>query len=256
MSMSTTVYQYRIYCNEESQFVLTWDTTTPTLCPNDHANRSNIDSSKTIVDSVSKDNLQVNEPYNGYFKVESIIVNVPAMSPSGEYIHDMTWDYDIILWNADIMPVADMIDDQLNVIAGPETTVGTLTASASVNDTILTVTAGIVSNPAITRGVNVVIDDGVNKHDGGVITNIDVDNSQITIQTPLAYAYAIGTLVKVSVFVIEDMLINYSGQLVSIGKKGFQGKPIAAGTTLRVLYKNNNGLSKKLVIKLEMYNIG
>ena len=56
----TTVYQYRIYCDTEADYVYTWAETEPTVCPNDSGHTIDTDSI-TIVDTVANDLVELKD---------------------------------------------------------------------------------------------------------------------------------------------------------------------------------------------------
>ena len=249
----TTVNKYLVFCIDENDFFPIWSETEPTLCPNDHADRS-IDSARTLIlETLDENIVKAEEHTDGYFESEHIRIDIPSGTPGDITEHDVSWIMNIILWKTYLTPTSDMIGDEISVLASPETTIGVLTAPANIGDTVINVNSTVIDNAY--RGFLVTIDDTVNKDVVGRLSNIDSGNSQITFETPLSYAYAAGTPVKISVYVLKNIYISDTN-IIDIGAKGFKGKGITAGTILRVYYTNNSGTAKTFRWRAELYNDG
>ncbi len=146
-----------------------------------------------------------------------------------------------------------MIGDEITVMAVPETTVGALTAPASASDTVLNVDPGIFSY--IQRGYVITLDDGVNKDVLGRVTAMDSGAGTITVKTPTTNAFAAGTPVKMSIYILKDIYIADTN-VIEIGGKGMKGKNVPAGKIIRVYYTNNSGTAKTFRWRPEYYNNG
>lgn len=249
--MTTEVNRYRIFCITENTYVYTWGTSEPTTCPNNPAHT--IDSSISIVETVSSQVVKAAEDSEGYFETGDIMMNVPSGTPGAVTTLDVTWPMDATLWRTVLTPTTDMLGDFINVIASPETTVGGLTAPASSGATVLSVNGTVTAN--IQRGLLITLDDGVNKDVLGRCTAIDTLAGTITVTTPLTHSFAAGTPVKVGVYVLNGISIHNT-ESIDIGLKGMKGKLIDAGMILRVYYTNNSGTAKTVYWRYEIYNKG
>lgn len=250
--MTTEVNQYRVYCNDEADYVYTWSSSEPTTCPNNNGHTINA-SLTTIVDTVSATTVKTEENTEGYFETEHILMNIPSGTPGDVTEHDVTWPCDQLLWRTILDPTSDMIGDSISVLASPETTVGVLMAPVNIGDTTVTVNSTVTDNAW--RGFLITIDDGVNKDVLGRCTNVDSGAGTISFQTPTSYAFAPGTPVKISVYVLKDIRIT-NINTIDIGSKGFKGKTITAGLILRVYYTNNSGTAKEFLFRSETYMRG
>lgn len=250
--MSTTVYQYRVYCTTEAAYVTVWSTTEPTTCPNNNTHSINT-SLTTIVNEISTSTIRAEENSDGYFETTHVIMNVPSGVPGDISQHDVTWPMDFLLWKTLITPSSDMIGDVITVIAAPETTIGVLTAPVAIGATTFNVNSTVTAN--IWRGFRVVLFDGVNKDILYRCTGVDKINGTITVDTATTHAFAAGSAVKIGVYVLKDIHVTDT-QTIEIGAKGFKGKTLTVGVILRVYYVNNSGTSKVLKWRSEGYNMG
>ena len=242
---------YKLFCYDENSIVYSWGSVAPTVCPN-NSNHS-VDPNSVQTSIKYDDSIKAEETSDGYFETSTVTMVIPAGTPGTVTEHDVSWPMDILLWNTRINPTTPMIDDEMTVVAAPETTIGVLGATGATGATVLTVDSNVIANSY--RGFLTTLDDGVNKDVVGRTTNIDSVNSQITVETPLSYEFAPGTPVKISVYILKDIYIGNTNEIV-IGLKGFKGKMVTAGTILRVYYTNNSGTEKTIRWRPEYYNLG
>ncbi len=249
----TTVYKYRVHCIAENKAVIVWGTTTPTICPNDHADRT-IDTTKTtILETVSTQTFTVNEPTTGYFQHSTKKLTIPAGTPGDVTSHDFTWPMDILIWKVEFTPLAN-VGDQFDVIINPDNDSGTLTANAIINDTVLNVPAALVNNEDITKGVEITLDDTTNSQNVGRITAIDKVANTITVANALTFNFNSGvTTIYANVCFVKERQIYKDDEKIKIGEKGFRGKLLTANTVLRCNYTNNATGAKTLHFDLEYY---
>jgi len=249
----SVVYQYRVYCIAEATYVTTYDTTAPTLCPNNHPDRS-IDANLTsIVKRFSKNIVSAEENTEGDFELVDIRIDVPSGTPGDVTEHDISWDMDILLWHTYLYPSSDMIGDEISVIAFPETQIGILSAPANIGETTLSVDAAVFNYAR--RGYLITLDDTVNKNVLGRITGLDSGAGTITVKNTTSNAFAAGTPVKISVYILKDVFISGTS-VIEIGGKGIRGKNILSGQILRIYYTNNSGAAKTFRWRPEYYNNG
>jgi len=250
--MTSQVNNYRIYCNTEATNVYKWDTVEPTTCPNNNAHSIN-SSLTTIVETLNVNTIKAEEASDGYFETSHVVMTIPAGTPGDVTTHDVTWPMDIMLWRTLITPTTDMFGDVVNVLAAPETTVGVITANASIGTTTINVNSTVTANTE--RGFLITLDDGVNKNVCGRCTAVDSGAGTITFQTPTTNAFIAGTPVKISIYVLKGIhFINT--ETIDIGLKGIKGKSIPEGMILRVYYTNNSGTAKTLFWREEHYSQG
>ena len=240
---------YKLFCKSENQVVYDWNTSTPTLCPNNSYHSIAADSVRLADDY--KDIAEVKENSDGYFETTHIVMNVPTGSPGDIVTHDVTWPMDILLWRTLLTQTSDMNGDSISVVAAPETTVAVLTATVNVGDTVLNVN----STANIERGFLITLDDGTNKDVLGRCTAVDSGAGTITVETATSYSYVANDPVKISIYILKDIDI-VNTETMDIGSKGFKGKTITQGTILRIYYTNNSGTSKTVRWRPELYALG
>ena len=249
----TTVYKYRVHCIAENIAVIVWGTTPPTICPNDHVDRT-IDTTKTtIIGSVSTQSFIVKQPTTGYFQNTSKKLTILSGSAGDVTTHDFTWPMDILFWKAEIYPDISNVGDQIDVIADPMKISGVLTVDAITGDTILNVPSALVNSENISKGLEITLNDNTNSQNVGRITAINTVNNTITVENALSFNFNSGTVIYTNVLLIKEKQIHKDNYKIKIGAKGFSGIFFTANTVLRSNYTNNNGLAKTLYFDLEYY---
>ena len=242
---------YKLFCVDEEEVVRVWSNTIPTVCPHNSVHTIEPDSVK--IDEQYNDKVISQEASDGYFESDHIQMSIPSGTPGDTTEHDVTWPSDILLWRTLLTPKSDMIGDYISVLAAPETTVGILTAPSGIGVTTINVNSTVIANTW--RGFLITLFDGVNKDVVGRCTAVDSVNGTISFETPTTYAYAAGSAVKISVYVLKDIYIADTST-IDIGSKGFKGKTITSGMILRVYYTNNSGTAKDFRWRAEFYMNG
>ena len=250
----TTVCKYRIHCIEENIDVIVHDTSPPTLCPNDHADRTIDTNLTTIISEITTNSFMAYEPTSGYFQHTTRELTIPSGTPGDTPSYDFTWPMDILLWKVEFSPGSACVGDFFNVIADPLKNAGALTTNAVISDTVLDVPASLVTNEDILPGVEVTLDDTTNTQDVGRITLIDKVNNKITVENPLSFNFNSGvTNVLINICLVKDRKIYKADDKIKLAEKGFRGKILPKNTVLRCDYKNNDGAAKALHFDLEYY---
>jgi len=253
MSESTDVFQYRIYCVQEAAYVYVWGTTAPTLCPNDHADRT-LDATKTTVtNTVSEKHVFATEPYNGYFQATTIPITVPSGDPGDIYTQDVSFPMNITMWTTGFRPQSSMVGDMFCVLVAPNTTVDVVTQTVNIGDTVLHVTGAMCNNTNIVLGNDISITDGTNTNHLDRITELNTANNTITITEPPTVSFAAGSVMKLNIQLVRDYMIDQSTENIEYARKGLRGKTLPANTILRVMYHNNTGTAKTFYFNMEYY---
>jgi len=78
--------------------VYTWSDTQPTLCPNDHSNRSNIQNIG-ISDTIEQNTVSIEQNVTSNYQTTTLVVPIPVMTIGDVHIHDITWPIDIYVEN-------------------------------------------------------------------------------------------------------------------------------------------------------------
>lgn len=245
-----TVYQYVVYCIEEDTDVTQWSVDPPTLCPNNHNDRT-IDQTKTrITSQISQKIVKVNEPTDGYFEANGLTFDIPAGNPGDEHILMTNWPMDILIWRTQLVALPNNVGDSFSIIGAPDTIIGITTDNAIIGATTLVVSPTVLPN--IVKGLDLSIDDGTNYQKLGRVTGIDNTLSTITVENALINPYTLGAFIKLNVYMIRNYFIS-SNRLISFGDKGFRGKILPAGVNMKLIYKNMDGQAKKVDWHVEFY---
>lgn len=251
--MTTTVYKYRLYCNEEHTYAYTWSTTEPTLCPNDHANRSNI-SNPTIVEVSDQQVVITNDvvPSDCYFKVFEQQIPI-ASAPSGTVSQStFSWIWDAYVWNICIPVAPDMVGDVVSVYVAKDTVIGLLTANAASGSTTVNVSPSVFNY--LVKGLEVSITDGVNTNTLGRATALDASAGTVTFETATTNNFLAGSAFRFSMQPFTQITLEFANDRIIVGRSGLKSKNIPAGTQITAVYTNNNGLAKTCKFIIEMYH--
>lgn len=249
----TEVYQYRVYCIEEASFVYTWSTETPTICPNNHVDRSIDLNNVVIIGKVGENRVIAGQDSLKNFQHTCIPINVPAMTPGDVYVQTFSWPMLIQIWKTEFYTNTEHVNDRLTIYVAPDTVVGVLTQAASINDTTIHVSSTVINNNVFSNGVDIELDNGVISEEPGRVIGHSTSLNTVTFETPLTQNFAIGTYVKLNLKVINDVVMHRTESVYKIAEKGLKGRTIPANTNLRALYTNTNGQEKKLYLVIEIY---
>lgn len=253
------IHQYQVFCVAENNFFTVYGKEEPTLCPNDHVDRTINSELTSIVETYDINKIKAEENTEGDFTRATVENLIPSGSPGDVTNHDdAVWDENIFLWKTIIYPSADMLGDIINVRgikndAPYYNIVGALTAEGTTGTNVLTVSDTVITN--VYKGMEIELDNTVIKENVGTVTGIDTVAKTITVKKNLTNTFAPGSLVRVELVVVKDCRIHSTNWPIEIGGKGMKGKRINAGDIMRVRYTNNDGQAKKLYWDVEYYNL-
>lgn len=253
MASITLLNQYRLYCIQEATFVYTWAVDPPTLCPNNHADRS-IDSSQTvIIGRMGSNHVVAGQDTLKNFQHTCVTMDIPAMTPGDVFTHVFSWPMSVQIWKTEFYTGVEHLNDRFTIYVAPDTVVGAITAPALIGATTINVSPTVVTNQVISCGIDVEIDDGVISEQVGRITAFDATLNTLTFENPLTNNYSPGTFVKFNIKVINDIVLHRAGFIYKIGEKGLKGRLVPPNTPLRGEYTNMDGLAKQLYVVIEIY---
>lgn len=249
--MSETLSQYVITCLTESMRITTdYRPTPPTCCPNN--NTHTIDPTQTQVYTTKPmTDVQVLQP-NGYYQCSTLDLDMPACTPGTIFSADLVNPMRVLLWTTSMFLPADSEGDRVEIIAAPDTPIGYITASISVDATVIPVSATVIG--FLIPGLDIALYDGVNYHDLGRVISIDAVNGTVTIEYATISSFAIGTPVLFNLKNVRafDVCRDFSGE-INLGGAWIKYKEVPPNTTMRVVYTNNDGVAKCVVLKFEYY---
>lgn len=249
----TTVYKYRLWCIEEATYVYTYGTQAPTLCPNNHTDRSINPASTTAIEIISNETHAITQEIPGYYQMSTTTITVPSGATGSIYEQTFSFPMDIQLWVMEFTSTSAMVGDSFSIIAAPETIIGAVTAPVSTTDTVLNINNTFFTSELIAKGLEVMLFDGVNTDLLGLIVGHDAKNLQITVQNSPSISYAPGSYIKFNTYIVKNQHIDASNKTFVFGRKGITTKLIQANTPLKFVYTNNTGTAKNLYFNLE-YN--
>ena len=255
--MSTHIVKlWQVFCIQEGINVNVWGVDAPTLCPNDHVDRT-IDPTKTrMVNYISTKKVQIETAEQGFYQARSSKVIVPAGNAGDITTYDFSHPMDISILEIGFNTTSNMVGDEISFVALPETQIGVLTQDANISDTVLNVPSTTVNLPNLVKGMEIVIENVNNnptKEDLGRITAINKDTFQITVETASSQLFAAGTLVKINTYPLRNFVIQKADSEHTFGRKGVGAREIPANGVTRVVYTNNNGQAKTFYINTEYY---
>lgn len=253
MTEASIVNQYRLYCIEEASFVKVWDEEEPTLCPNDHADRT-IDPTKTvIVDTVSTARVETLEPTFGKFEHTSQVFNIPSGTTGAVTSHTLQYPMDVQIWGTSLYIGPDNVNDCISATVAPNTTIGVLTAEGATGATGFNVSSTVVTTEHMVKGVSLRFQNGGTTEEPGRVTSFDVSGNKVFMQTPLTQYFPPGTLVQLNLRLLNEVQFFKSDYMHHIAQKGFKSRSLPAYTPITIDYMNHDGKAKKFVIYIEYY---
>lgn len=244
-----TLYRHRVYCSTDSKYEYIWlDTEThPNNCPINTTH--NINSALSSITERREQNIirvmEEESPTGGNFKCETIVFNASASSTQ---THEVQFLFDISILAVYMVTTNDQTGDQMEVIVAPETLIGVTTAPVSAGNTVISVSNTVIEN--IYKGYKVIITDGVNTDSLGYVISKDPVASTVTVQTAATHSFAAGSLVKISVYYVENYEFGPAWEYV-IGESKIGASKLPANKIVRINYTNNGQAQKRIVIKLE-----
>jgi hypothetical protein len=174
-------------------------------------------------------------PTQELFSAESVFIDVS----DGEMTKnvDISWPFDISLKSGTLFINAEMVGDEISVEIAPNTIIGALNFPLNSGDTIARVTPTVIQN--IKKGYYF----SLNGQEIGRVTSIS--ESSFTFTPPSPISVAIGTYVGITPKIIPYAYLNAVG-ILEVGKNMTTGNRVPKNAKIRIKYKNNNGLAKKI----------
>jgi hypothetical protein len=250
---SNTVKHWQVICLAENKLVNVYSPDTPSMCPNDHPDRS-IDKTRVVLlETISNDRVEVVDSTEGQFQHTTLNMAVPSNVPGSVSNHDFSWPIAIKVWKTNFVPSSEHIGDEVDVIVDPNRDIGTLQQNANIGDTELYLNAEVFDYPGLMHGVEILLDNTVSTENVGRLIGYDRNTFKIVIENPLTQNFAIGTKFCLNSCMVKQAYIDHALIPYTIGQKGFSGLRIPANTVMRIVWKNNNGQSKNVHFTME-YN--
>lgn len=244
------IIKWKIYCDTEKAYTYGYsdEIEPPSYCFNnqDHV----VSTHPILLEKIYNNNQRIQEESRetgGHFKCYGYKIDCPT----GTSTHDYTYDNPISALSISFVTTSDHQDDELSVLVGPDTTIGSLTVGVTIGVTSFNVSDTVIEHAKV--GYNISLYDGVNTDDLGTITYVDKINSTITTTNGTSYGFSAAspTYVRITVTVVDSFIFGFPGRY-EIGKDKIGGSYVPTGTIIRVKYVNNGGTSKTFYPKIEM----
>lgn len=176
------------------------------------------------------------------FCAESIVMDVSTGNTL--QIADFSWPFNIALKSGTFYVTEDMIGDELSVKVAPNTVIGASIANLNVGDTSIYVNPTVIQNIKYGQYIGF---PALNKELGRVVT---VGSNYLTFTPAADVSVNAGTLVGMCAKIIPYVYFNSTG-IIEIGKTVTTANRIPANTKVRIEYKNNTGVAKKISLFIE-----
>jgi hypothetical protein len=246
--------KWKVYCTTEQKYIEQWleDGIVPTTCPNDSTHIVN-DNSYYIVESTTTTEVIIKEENvstGGHFRVQDICFSCPANSTK-EYSFSFPVSISVLAFKMIVRP--DMEGDKLHGVVSPNSLVGILTESVTIDDLIISVSDSVIENVYI--GMEINLYDSINdiSIDCGQILGIDKDNKQITVENKITRSFNIGDHVRVGVCMLKNIEFPKitSDFIYEVGTTKIGASYLPKNTLTCITYTNTSNTDKNCHIFYE-----
>jgi hypothetical protein len=186
----------------------------------------------------------------GHFGSRTHSFSIASCTPGESANHDFSYPIPVALFAAQLIGNSDIGGDEVEFQINPGYDVGDISVDADSGSTYVVVSDDIFD--VIEVGYYLELDDGTNQNDVGMVTSKDADTNTIHFETATTndFAAATPTEIKMTVKMIPTIELP-SASRYEVGKSKIGGNLVAANTTMRIVYTNNDGQAKDFVFLLE-----
>lgn len=250
----TTIFKYKIYCETEgiTHCVLKEEESPPTKCPI-NSNHTINPNSIYLYDKIEPTEVSIREENvktGGNFRVQDICFECPANQKT---VYEFSFPVNISVLAFKMIVRPDMVGDKLNGIVSPNTLVGVLTTSVSIDENTFTVSESVISNVFI--GMVVDLYDSINdiSIDCGQILEIDKVNNTITTENKTTRDFNIGDHIRIGICMVKNIEFPKitNDFLYEVGTTKIGASYLAKGTKTKISYTNISNQSKNCHIFYE-----
>lgn len=247
--------RFNIYCQTETLLVSTDFRDIddpPTVCPNNNTHSVDLNL-VSIIETTKTESVFINQGATNtqdIYRTVGYSINIPSLTPGDNYIYDITRKYHISPRVLHVFPTVDNIGDQITFTIAPETKIAELGIDQLIGQTTLSLTTGSASKALL--GMMIKIDDGINSQELGECIGKDTDLDTITVEHALVDHYLAGTDILQSYIRVKDIPIANTNNF-TIGASKFYSDSVPPNTVVRLIYRNNDGLSKTFNYTMEVF---
>ena len=179
---------------------------------------------------------------------QTVSFNIPPNSVAYE---DSSWKYPIAVYSVSFISKANQEGDVINILSGPDTTVGAILEPVIANNTTtFKVSLTVINN--VYPGYHIKLTDGNNYDDLGEVYQINKEDGTISVDNPptVTYNHTTPTYVLTESNFIKNYEIGPTWKY-DIGFSKIGAAYIPANTIIRTLYKNNSNEEKRFIGYIE-----
>lgn len=236
---SIAVSEFKIYCLTENTYISGWSIHSPMVCYNNNTHVVNLNSVQLLstldsnIVTIKEDKIPISRNTR---IVQIALENIyPGESLSVEYIFPINMS----MYLFDYSTGLNNISDNLSIHANPDTVLGLIGSDIESGDITFIGPPALIAYASI--GFHLIFSDGINTDNVGMITDIDLNTSTVTIENPTNYAFsASNTLVSMTIKVFDKLILGPVEGVHTYGEKIIGGAAIPKGTVTRYIYKNNS----------------
>lgn len=234
---SKTIYKYRYFDTNLSEFAIVWQETAPV--------GSNIDTlSVTIIDQISESKTQIinNDKTQGHYMMEGLNIQIPEGTLKQTTIK--TFPMPISCYAVYCYPTECNINDHISCSVPLPTS--PIISNVPIGGSNITVPTQL--SPYFDVGMNVSLSNSNITQSLGRIVNVSGD--VISTEIAASNEFAAGDKIISRVYFVKDMMFPVVNKYV-IGQGTLNGTYIPAKTPVIIDYFNNNSNAKNIVFHLE-----
>ena len=176
------------------------------------------------------------------FACESIVLDI-ASGDTFKTI-DVSWKFIISLKSGTLPVSTDMVGDEVSIEVSPNTLIGAVALPVNIGDDIIYVSPTVLEN--IKRGYY------LNLYPSGTELGrvVEVNANNIKLDKPVTSNISPGTYLSMTVKLIPYLFFSMP-HVIDIGKNIPTGNRVPKNVKIRIKYKNNNGIAKKVSFFIE-----
>jgi hypothetical protein len=242
-----SLYRWRVNCIAHgNQYI--WDFNKPTTCPLNNTDTINSDLT-VIVDKREQNVVTIREENGvtgGNFKTEAKVL---ISEPNSTSTIDVIWSYPISVLEAYFVPTPENLDDEIEIIIAPNTTIGVISQPLTTGSTSCIVSPTVLTY--LNVGYIMYITNGETIDNLGHAISINKGTSTITFETASINNYNAGAFIQMSIPLVENYIIGPHHARYIIGEGKIGGSYVPPNTVARMRYINKSNVSKKFYSYLE-----
>ena len=191
--------------------------------------------------------IESREATQNLYAAQSIIIDLST--GESEKIVDIAFPFNIALMSGTLRVNEEMVGDNISIEIGPNTLIGALTQSLNIGDSSIYVSPTVIEN--IKKGYYISMydldGDGI---DIGQVISIDDTNSCLTLVSPSSVSINAGSYLAMMAKIVPYLYFHDIND-IDIGKQIPTGQRIPKGIPIRIHYKNDTLIGKKISFFIE-----